>query len=65
MRDTESEREGERQRHRQREKQASGRKPDVGLDLGTPGSCPEPSALSRCSTAEPPRRPLKRNLVHG
>ena len=34
---TETEREGERQRHRQREKQA----PDVGLDPGTPGSCPK------------------------
>ena len=37
MRDTE--REG--QRHRQREKQAPYRKPDVGLDSGTPGSHPE------------------------
>ena len=26
--------------HRQREKQAPCRKPDVGLDPGTPGSCP-------------------------
>ena len=40
MRDTE--REG--QRHRQREKQAPCRDPDVGLDPGTPGSCPEPKA---------------------
>ena len=39
MRDTA--RETERQRHRQREKQAPSRKPDVGLDPGTPGSCPE------------------------
>ena len=31
----------ERQRHRQREKQAPYRKPDVGLDPGTPGSWPE------------------------
>ena len=38
MRDTERER--ERQRHRQREKQAPCREPDVGLDPGTPGSCP-------------------------
>ena len=37
MRDTER----ERQRHRQREKQAPCREPDVGLDPGTPGSCPE------------------------
>ena len=32
------------QRHRQREKQAPCRVPDVGLDPGTPGSCPEPKA---------------------
>ena len=31
---------GERQRQRQREKQAPCREPDVGLDLGTPGSRP-------------------------
>ena len=31
----------ERQRHRQREKQAPRRKPDVGLDPNTLGSCPE------------------------
>ena len=31
----------ERQRHRQREKQAPCRKPDAGLDPGTPGSRPE------------------------
>ena len=40
MRDTER----ERQRPRQREKQAPCRKPDVGLDPGTPGSCPGPKA---------------------
>ena len=40
MRDTER----ERQRHRQREKQAPCRESDVGLDPGTPGSCPEPKA---------------------
>ena len=34
MRDTER----EMQRHRQREKQAPHRKPDVGLDPGSPGS---------------------------
>ena len=28
----------------QREKQAPSGKPDVGLDLGTPGLCPEPKA---------------------
>ena len=38
------ERHTERQKHRQREKQAPCRKPDVGLDPGTPGSCPEPKA---------------------
>ena len=32
------------QRNRQKEKQAPCRKPDVGLDLGTPGSRPEPKA---------------------
>ena len=36
MRDTE--REGER--HRQREKQALCREPDMGLDPGSPGTCP-------------------------
>ena len=30
-----------RERERQREKQAPRREPDVGLDPGTPGSCPE------------------------
>ena len=40
----ERERERERQRHRQREKQAPCRKPDVGLDPGTPGSRPGPKA---------------------
>ena len=40
MRDTER----ERQRHRQREKQAPCWEPDVGLDPGTPGSCPGPKA---------------------
>ena len=44
VRDTETERERERQRHRQREKQAPCRKPDGGLDPGTPGSHPGPKA---------------------
>ena len=44
MRDTQREREKERQRHRQREKQAPCRKPDVGLDPGTLGSCLGPKA---------------------
>ena len=47
--DTEAEGEGERekgwgQRHKQREKQGPCREPDVRLDPGTPGSCPEPKA---------------------
>ena len=37
MRDTQR----ERQKHRQREKQAPHREPNVGLDPGTLGSCPE------------------------
>ena len=40
MRDTER----ERRRHRQKEKQAPCRKPDVGLNPGTPGSRPGPKA---------------------
>ena len=64
MRDTEREREKkrerERQRRRQREKQAPCREPDVGLDPGNSGSCPEPKA--DCSTAEPPRHPIKANF---
>ena len=36
--------ETEVQRHRQRENQASCRKPDVGLDSGSPGSHPGPEA---------------------
>ena len=43
-RDKDRERQRERQRYRQREKQAPCREPDVGLDPGTPGSCPEPKA---------------------
>ena len=34
----------ERQRYRQREKQAPCGEPDAGLDLRTPGSCPEQKA---------------------
>ena len=37
-------RERERQRRRRREKQAPCQKPDVGLDLRTPGSRPGPNA---------------------
>ena len=44
MRDTHT----ERQRHRQREKQAPCREPDVGLNPGSPGSCPRlEAALNR------------------
>ena len=48
MRDTER----ERQRHRQREKQAPRREPDVGLDPGTPGPCPERKADERKADAK-------------
>ena len=41
MRDIETEREAET---RQREKQAPCRKPDMGLDPGSPGSRPGPKA---------------------
>ena len=37
-------RERERQKHRQRDRQAPCRESDVGLDPGTPGSCPGPKA---------------------
>ena len=40
MRDTE----GEAETHRQSEKQAPCREPNVGLNPGSPGSCPEPKA---------------------
>ena len=42
----------ERQRHRQREKQAPCREPDVELDPGTPGSCPEPKANAQPLTTQ-------------
>ena len=41
MRDTEREREAETQTE---EKQSPCREPDMGLDPGTPGSCPGPKA---------------------
>ena len=54
MRDKERER--ERQRHRQREEQAPCREPDVGLDPGTPGSCPGPKvALNHWATQIAPQ----------
>ena len=37
-------RESERHRHRQREKQTPRRKPDAGLNPGSPESCPRPKA---------------------
>ena len=40
MRDTHTHTHTQRQRQRQREKQDPCREPDVGLDPGTPGSCP-------------------------
>ena len=43
MRDTER----ERQIHRQREKQAPCRETDVGLDPESPGSLPEPKAITQ------------------
>ena len=44
-------RERERQRHRQREKQTPRRKPDMGLDPGSPGSHPRlQAALNHCTT---------------
>ena len=39
-RERERERGRERQRHRKKEKQAPCREPDMGLDLGSPGSGP-------------------------
>ena len=50
MIDIDIERERERQRHRQREKQAPRREPDVGLDPGSPGSCPGLQAALNCCT---------------
>ena len=40
----ERESQSQRQRHRQTEKQAPCWEPDVGLDLGSPASCPGPKA---------------------
>ena len=43
MKDIHTQRERERQRYRQREeKQGPFKEPDVRLDPGTPGLCPEP-----------------------
>ena len=42
--DTQRPRGGHTEGERQREKQAPCREPDVGLDPGTPGSCPGPKA---------------------
>ena len=44
MRDTHRERERERHTGRGRSRLHAGREPDMGLDPGTPGSCPGPKA---------------------
>ena len=52
-----------RQRHRQREKQVPCREPDMELDPGTVGSCPEPKA-----DAQPlshPGIPVEEYLIQG
>ena len=51
----------ERQRHRQKEKQASCREPDVGLNLGSPGSC---SRLKVVLSAEPSRLPQHLEILY-
>lgn len=50
------------ERERQRENQAPHRKPDVGLDPSTPGSCPDPKA--DIQTTEPPRHPILLLLIN-
>ena len=55
--ETQRKRERERQRPRQREKQAPCREPDVGLDPGSPGSCPGPKADAQ--PLSPPGTPGK------
>ena len=53
------ERERERPRHRQREKQAPWRKPNLGLDPGSPGSHPGlKAALNRWATRAAPKDSL-------
>ena len=37
-----------RERCRQKEKQAPHREPDLGLDTGSPGSCPRPKPALNC-----------------
>ena len=61
MRDTERER--EEQRHRQREKQPPCREPYVGLDPGTPGSCPGLKAEGGAKPLSPPGIPGGRFYV--
>ena len=59
MRDTQR----ERQRHRQREKQSPCREPDVGLDPGSPGSCPGlEGALNLLSHQGCPKLPFLKEL---
>ena len=47
-RERKREREGDRQRHKPREKQASCREPDLGLNPGSPGSCPGLKVALNC-----------------
>ena len=56
------ERQRDRQRHRQREKQASCGEPDVGFNLETPGSHPEPKADAQLLSH--PSAPVFGNLIH-
>ena len=54
-----------RQRHRQREKLAPWREPDMGLDLRTPGSRPEPEADTQLqSHPGAPRRDFRSSNSH-
>ena len=48
MIEREREREREAETHRQREKQAPCGEPDVGLNPGSPGSCPGLKAALNC-----------------
>ena len=53
-----------RQRHRQREKQAPCREPNVGLDPGSPGSCPGlQAALNHCATGAAPPLPFFKKIL--
>ena len=57
-------RDREKERHRQREKQAPCRKPNAGLDPGSPGSHPRlQEALNHCTTRAAPRGGIRRNIL--